>query len=142
MVIITVLTVTGCFGEENDYSPPTVSLTNPEDIGQSAKLGEANIDWTYDEKYNEKTTNLEALAKKQVKINFHPEQEVSLELDDGHFERDRIKIFLWENEKKTELVLRKDETFSVPKEKGDYMIEVVVNSNAGTAQYVGSIGIQ
>ena len=140
--IFTVFSLTGCFGEEYDFSPPTVSLTNLEDIGQTVELAEANINWTYDETYNKKTADIEALAKKQFKINFHPEQEVSLGLDDGQFDRDRVRITLWKNEKRTGLELRNDETFTVPKEKGDYMIEVVVTTTTGTAQYVGSIGIQ
>ena len=86
--------------------------------------------------------NIEALAKKQLKIDFHSGQEVSLGLDDGHFDRDGVRISLWKNEKKTDLELSNDETFSVPNEKGDYMIEVVVHTTTGTAQYVGIIGIQ
>ncbi|MFB6466751.1 hypothetical protein ACE38V_07965 [Cytobacillus sp. Hz8] len=44
--LLFILTLTGCFGEEYDFTPPTVSLVNPDDITQEEKLAEANIDWT------------------------------------------------------------------------------------------------
>ena len=45
-----VFLLTGCFGEEYDFSPPTVSVFTPNGINYQEDLAEANIDWNYDSK--------------------------------------------------------------------------------------------
>ena len=65
MGIFMVILLSGCIGESYDFSPPTVTLVNDEDIMHKVTLAEANIDWYYDEKYNKETKNIQALAKEQ-----------------------------------------------------------------------------
>ncbi|GHI01644.1 hypothetical protein [Neobacillus kokaensis] len=138
-----VFSLTGCFGEEYDFSPPTVSLTNPDDITQEEKLAEANIDWTYDEKYNKETKDILSLAKKQNKMYFTSGQRVQFGLEDGHFDAKDVKISLWQGENKMDLEIdNAGQYFNLPKEKGEYMIVVDVPTDKGNAQYVGIVVIQ
>jgi hypothetical protein len=138
-----VVTLTGCFGEEYDFTPPTASITNPDDINQEEKLAEANIDWTYDEKYNKETKNILSLAKKQKKMYLNSGQRVQFNLEDGHFDAKKVTISLWQNENKIDLAIdNAGQYFNLPKEKGEYMIVLDLPTDKGTAQYVGNIVIQ
>lgn len=62
-------TLTGCNGEDYDFSPPTVSLSSPNDVDQQ-KLEEANINWHYHKQYNKETEDIQSLAKKQNTMYF------------------------------------------------------------------------
>ena len=138
-----VVSLTGCFGEEYDFSPPTASLTNPDDITQEEKLAEANIDWTYDEKYNKETDDILSLAKKQNKMYFNSGQRVQFNLEDGHFDAKDVKMSLWQDENKIDLAIdNAGQYFNLPKEKGEYMIVLDLATDKGTAQYVGNVVIQ
>ena len=137
-----VLSLTGCFGESYDFSPPTVSLVNPDDITQEEKLVDANIDWTYDEKYNKETKDILSLAKKQNKMYFNSGQKVQFSLEDEHFDAKKVEISLWQNENKIDLAIdNAGQYFNLPKEKGEYMIVVDLPTDKGNAQYVGNIVI-
>ena len=43
-----VLTLTGCIGENYDFTPPKVSIMNTYDISDEEELGAANINWDTD----------------------------------------------------------------------------------------------
>lgn len=138
-----VVTLTGCLGESYDFSPPTVSLVNSDDITQEEKLAEANIDWTYDEKYNKETKDIHSLAKKQSKMYFSSGQKVQFTLEDGDFDAKDVKISLLQDENKINLSIDNvRQYFNLPNEKGEYIIVVDVPSDKGNAQYVGNIVIQ
>lgn len=141
--LLCILSITGCIGEEYDFSPPTVSLVNPDDITKVEKLAEANIDWTYDEKYNKETKDILSLANKQDTIYFNSGQNVQVTLENGDFDAKKIKISLWQNENKIDLTMNNDgQYFNLPREKGGYMIVVDLPTDKGNAQYVGNIIIQ
>lgn len=138
-----IITLTGCLGESYDFSPPTVSLVNPDDITQEEILAEANIDWTYDEKYNKETKDIHSLAKKQNKMYFSSGQKVQFTLEDGDFDAKDVKISLLHDENKTDVSIDNvGQYFNLPNEKGEYIIIVDVPSDKGNAQYVGNIVIQ
>lgn len=141
--VFIVVSLTGCFGEEYDYSPPTASLSNPVDITQEEKLEEANIDWTYDEKYNKKTKDIQALANSLTIMYFDAGQEVEFILEDGHFDAKDVKISLLGNEGKLDLEVNEaGQTFTLPKVKDDYMVVLDLPTDKGTAQYVGNLVIK
>lgn len=94
--LLFILTLTGCFGEKYDFTPPTVSLVNPDDITQEEKLAEANIDWALDKKYNKKTKGILSLAKKQNTMYFNSGQRVQFNLENGEFYAKKVKISLWQ----------------------------------------------
>lgn len=139
-----VFSLTGCIGEEYDFSPPTILLANPDGINQEEELAEANIDWHSDERYNKETKDIQSLAKKQNKMYFNSGQQVDLLLDHGDFDLKGISVSVWQNESKMDLE-RKDEheqSFYLPKEKGEYVIVVDLDTDKGNAQYVGNVVIQ
>lgn len=136
------LLLTGCFGENYDFSPPTVSLVDPNNISEESELAKANVKWDYDKKYNKKTDDINSLAQKQEPIKLKSGQQVDFLIEEGHFDPDGISIVLSKNQQKIDLEVKNEQTFSVPKEKGEYLIEVNLNSDKGKAQYVGEIIIQ
>lgn len=143
LILSSIFALTGCFGENYDFSPPTVSLSNPDDITQEEILAEANINWTYDKKYNKETKDILSLAKKQNKMYFNSGQKVQFSLEDGSFDAKKVKISLWQNENKIDLEIdNAGQYFNLPKEKGEYMIVVDLPMDKGNAQYVGNIVIQ
>lgn len=139
-----VVSLTGCIGESYDFSPPTVSVFTPNGINGQEELAEANINWSYDKKYNKETKDIQSLAKKQNKMYFNSGQRVEITLEDGDFNPNGISVSVWQKEKKIDLEYQKnDQSFYLPKEKGEYMIVVDLNTdNGGNAQYVGNIVIQ
>ncbi|WP_177201268.1 hypothetical protein [Bacillus sp. OV322] len=138
-----VILLTGCFGETYDYSPPTVTLTNPDDIEQEVKLAEANIYWqTSDKNYTKKTEDIQSLAKKQSKMELKAGQKAELHLENGDFEPNGISVSVWKNAEKTDLKVKNDQSFNLPKNKGNYMIVVDIDTDKGHAQYVGDVVIQ
>lgn len=143
MGIFLVVSLTGCIGEEYGFSPPTASITNPDDITQEEKLAEANINWTYNEKYNKQTKDILSLAKEQNIMQFNSGQKVQFSLEDGYFDENNVKFSLWQNEKKIDLEIdNAGAYFNLPKEKGEYIIVLDLPTDKGTAQYVGNIIIQ
>lgn len=141
--ILLIPVLAGCIGEEYDFSPPTVSLINPDDITQEEKLAEANIDWTYDNKYNKETKDIYSLAKRQSKMVFTAGQNIHFSIEDGHFDIKKVQIALWQNEDKIEVAIdHTGQSFTLPNEKGEYIIVVDLPTDKGDAQYVGNIVIQ
>ncbi|CEG26495.1 hypothetical protein [Bacillus sp. B-jedd] len=136
-------TLTGCFGENYDFSPPTVSVINPNGSNEQEELAEANIEWEYDKKYNKETEDLVSLARKQNKMYFNPGQRVEISMENGDFNPNGIMVSVWQNEKKIDLKYQKnDQSFYLPKEKGEYIIVVDLHADSGDAQYVGNIVMQ
>lgn len=133
----------GCIGEEYDFTPPTVSLSNTNDI-QIEDLKEANIDWRGEnnKRYEKETKDVLALAKKQAQMYFIPGQKVDLQFDSEDFAIEELVITLWYNNKKIDLKLNDDRSFYFPKEKGAYVIEVNLDTDRGRAQYIGQVVIQ
>lgn len=139
-----VFLLTGCIGETYDFSPPTIYLFTSDGINFQEPLVEANIDWTYDEKYNKETTDIVSLAKKQDVISFNTGELVDIDLEDGDFNPDKISVSLWQNENKTDLEYQRNaQSFYLPNEKGEYVIVIDIKvDNGGSAQYVGNLVIK
>ncbi|GKV70196.1 hypothetical protein NCCP2716_26940 [Sporosarcina sp. NCCP-2716] len=136
------LVLAGCIGEDYDFSPPAVTL-QPADAAQQEQLAEANIEWSYDEKYNKKTDDIFALAVKQNKLLLTPDQRVQLTLDHGDFKLDGITIFVWQNDERVTLPFdEKDQSFAAPAEAGNYVVEVALAADKGQAQYVGMLAVE
>lgn len=140
--IFIVILLSGCFGETYDFTPPTVTLVNPDDIMQDVTLAEANIDWHHDEKYNKETEDIQTLAKEQYPIYLNAGQKVEYLIEDGYFNPDRINVSVLENGSELKLELEEVESFRLPNEKGEYTVVFNIESSKGDAQYVGRIVIQ
>lgn len=99
------------------------------------ELAEANINWTYDEKYNRQTKDIVSLAKEQNKMYFNSWQKVQFYLEVGYFDDNNVKISLWQNEKKIDLEIdNAGPYFNLPTEKGEYIIILHLPTDKGTAQ--------
>ena len=140
--IFIVILLSSCFGESYDFSPPTVTLVNPDDIMQDVTLTEANIEWYHDRKYNKETENIQTLAKEQDPIYLNAGQKVDYSIQDGWFDPDRITVSVLENDSELKLELEEVESFRLPNEKGEYTVVFDIESDKGNAQYVGRIIIK
>ncbi|PLS15089.1 hypothetical protein CVD28_24970 [Bacillus sp. M6-12] len=135
-----VLSLTGCFGEEYDFSPPTVSLSNPNDV-QIDELEEANINWDSDKRYKKETKDIISFAKEQPQLSYSVGEPMDLLFEHGDFDPNGLRVSVWKNDKEVELKLEND-SFYLPKETGEYVIVVDLDTDRGNAQYVGNIRIQ
>lgn len=141
--LFSIILLAGCIGENYDFSPPTVMVFTPDGDNFQENLTEANIDWKYDDKYNKETEDIQALADMQNIIYFKPRELVDLNMENGTFDPNKIKVSVMQNENKIELEYFKvNQTFNLPTEKGKYILVVDIETDKGNAQYVGNIVIQ
>ncbi|MBA2872267.1 hypothetical protein HNQ85_002576 [Anoxybacillus calidus] len=124
-----------------DFTPPSVSLDIDNGI-QLIQLKEANINWYSDKHYNKETKDILSLARKQKQVIVKSGQEVQILFDSEDFKVLDLRVWLWLKDKKIELKLGKNRYFYFPKEKGEYLLEVDLRTDSGSAQYVGNIVIK
>ncbi|MEK4080610.1 hypothetical protein [Solibacillus sp. FSL K6-1126] len=79
--LLSLFLLSGCFGEDYDFSPPTVMIITPNGIDIQEALAEANIDWKYDDKYNKETEDIQELAEMQNIIYFESRELVALNME-------------------------------------------------------------
>ncbi|MGF9891260.1 hypothetical protein ABEX78_21610 [Priestia megaterium] len=143
--IIFLLPLGGCFGEDYDFSPPTVTISPTVNDIIDTDLKEANVDWKGEnnEPYIKKTKDISKLAVKQQALAVGPETEGNISFDNEDFSVGGLTISVLKNDKKQKLKLNEeDRTFNFPKEKGKYVIVVDLNTDRGNAQYVGNIVVK
>lgn len=134
--LLFVFSLTGCIGEDYDFTPPTVKLLNSD-----IQLEEANIDWRTDKHYEKETKDILSLAREQRQMSVYAGQQEDLIFDSEDFAVKELGVSVWQKDKKIELDL-KNRSFYFPKEKGEYVIEVNLLTDSGSAQYVGNVVIQ
>ena len=139
--MLSILLLTGCFGESYDFSPPTVSLSTSNAIISKEKLAEANIKWYQDNVFNKKTDNLFSLARKQEPILVKKGSQLELNIENGYDDLENIEVSIWKGQQETILGIEEDKTFYLPKVEGEYMIVVELDTSKGMAQYVGNLMI-
>lgn len=134
--------LTGCFGENYDFSPPAISLSSNSNI-KSEELAEANVDWRGEgnKPIEKETENILEMGKQQEQMYFAAGEKVELLSDHGDFQTLDLTVSLLKNGHRLDLEV-KDASFYLPAEKGKYVIEVNLKTDAGKAQYVGNIVIQ
>ena len=137
-----VFSLTGCFGESYNFNPPSVKLSSNSTI-ESEELAEANIVWRGEGnkvKKELKIKDISSLAKQQPKMNFIAGEKVDLLFEHTDFAPKGLSVSVWQNDKKSDLKVS-DISFNLPKNKGEYVIEVNLHTDRGDAQYVGKINI-
>ncbi|CAM3314240.1 hypothetical protein FITA111629_15565 [Filibacter tadaridae] len=139
--LLFVSTLTGCFGEDYDYSPPTVTIQSNSDLSNEGKLEAANVNWKTDEKYTKETENVLALGKEQNPLYFNSGNEVDILFDSQDFKIEELSGYVKQNDKQIDLEINKN-TFNLPNENGEYIIVINLVSDSGNAEYVGNIVIQ
>lgn len=140
------LSLTGCFGEDYDVGVPTAHL----DLGiTDIQLTEANISWeTQSENVQETIEDVQEFGLSQDEIKVSANQEATLDFKENEknggdiWTDPEITAVLISDEKQIEIEMNDLREFKFPSDKGSYVLEVVFKSNAGSAQYVGSILIQ
>jgi hypothetical protein len=143
IALVFVFLLTGCIGEDYDYSPPNVTVFTPNGTNLEENLAEANIDWDYDEKYNKETKDIQALAKKQNVLYFNAGELVAINFEEGDYDPSGISVSVWQGEKKIDLEYQKSsQDFYLPEEKGEYILVIDNDANSGSAQFVGNIVIR
>lgn len=148
--MIFVVMLTGCIGENYDFTPPTLNLSSDSNI-ISERLAEANINWRGAENnlIEKETKDILELGEKQQPIYFKAGEKVDLISEHADFMLESTSIAVWENDKSLDLEVNdkvevydvNDISFYLPKEKGEYVIEVNLQTDRGNAQYVGNIVI-
>ncbi|MFP7486355.1 hypothetical protein SFC65_19515 [Priestia filamentosa] len=137
-----VFLLTGCIGEEYDFSPPTVFLDSDSRMEQ-IELQEANINWNSDKEYKKETKDILSLARKQQQYIVKTGGRDYLTFDSQDFAIDKINVSLWKDGKQTPLEINDDDrSFHLPKQDGEYIIDVTLHTDSGTAQYVGNLLIK
>ncbi|WP_301107663.1 hypothetical protein [Sporosarcina sp.] len=138
IAIICAFLLTACFGENYDFSPPTVLVMDPSSL-EDEELTETNIDWDSDEHYKKTTDDYVTFANSLEALQYEAEQQLTIEFDSQDFAISELLVSVWKNGEKTELELRDDRSFHLPAEPGEYILEVELVSDTGEAQYVGNI---
>lgn len=141
MGLFLVFILSGCIGEEYDFTPPTVTISTViESINnQSIVFEEVNLDWDSDKHYKKETKDIISLAKEQKPVSFKSGQKVDYDFDSQDFAIEEVNVSVWENDKEIKLELNDDRSFHLPKEEGEYVIVFDLRSTNGSAQFVGNI---
>lgn len=134
-------TLTGCIGEQYDFTPPTVTISTAiESMNeQSIELEEVKIDWDSDKHYKKETEDILSFAKEQKPVTFKSGQKVSYDFDSQDFAIEELNISVWKNNEEIKLVTKEDRSFHLPEQEGEYVIVFDLRTNSGIAQYVGNI---
>lgn len=138
-----VMALAGCIAEEYDFTPPAVTLSNTDSV-ESAELKEANVDWRGEnnKQIKKETNDWISFAKKQKALTYDAGKKIDLLFDSEDFMVEELSVSLWKNDEKIQLDLNDHRSFSIPEEKGEYVIEVNLRSDRGSAQYAGNVVIQ
>jgi PBP1b-binding outer membrane lipoprotein LpoB len=141
------LCLTGCYGDfkedyeaEGDFSPPAVALSIPNTEIEESLLSAINVDWE-DSRYNQKTKDIFSAVKNRNKVELHSAQVVDLILNNSNLNIKQTSGSLWKNDSKLPVEFIADLTFVLPSEQGDYLLVLDIETDKGTAQYVGNIVI-
>lgn len=137
--------LTGCGGiaETYVYTPPNASIIN--NSSQEMKLEKANFDWDSDKHYENKVKDIFKLAKEQEQIKLKPNESVILKFNHGDFLLKEKTVTAWKDGKSTKIKIDQQATggeFHAPTKKGNYVIEINILTDSGTAQYVGNILVE
>ncbi|MED3866243.1 hypothetical protein [Priestia megaterium] len=138
--------LSGCIGEEYDFSPPTVTLSANDVV--DVELKETNVDWRGEEgkQYRKETNPRNGInrAKKQQQLTVAPETQGSLRFDSEDFLVNDISSYIisTSNAKQDIRINEQDRTFTFPRKKGNYVYVLELQIDRGYAQYVGNVVIK
>ncbi|SES44107.1 hypothetical protein [Psychrobacillus sp. OK032] len=141
MGLFLAFTLTGCIGEEYDFTPPSVTISTvieSENV-QSIELEEVNIDWNSDKYYKKETEDILSFAREQKPVHFKSGQKVDYDFDSQDFAIEELNVSVWNNNKEIELEINDDRSFHFPTEEGEFVIVFDLHSDKGMAQFVGNI---
>lgn len=139
-VLITAV-LTGCIGENYDFNPPALKISNSSNI-MSEELAESAVDWRGEDniQIEKDVADKLELAKEQSQIQMSAGERVDLIFGHGDFERQELKVFLVKDNKEFEMEVT-DDFFMLPDQIGEYVLQVNLQTDRGSAQYIGNIVI-
>ncbi|KRD91223.1 hypothetical protein ASE51_11695 [Bacillus sp. Root147] len=138
--------LSGCIGEEYDFSPPTVTLSANDVV--DVELKETNVDWRGEEgkQYRKETNTRNGInrTKKQQQLTVAPETQGNLRFDSEDFLVNDITSYTisTSNAKQDIRINEQDRTFTFPKKKGNYVYVLELQTDRGYAQYVGNVVVK
>lgn len=132
--LCSVIILSGCIAEEYDYSPPTITLGSTGII-----MVESNINWTRVDEYLKETEDIVAFAKQQPLYRVQASLEDYIQFDSQDFAIEQLTVSVWQGENRIPLDMKNERTFNYPSEVGEYVVEVNLVSDNGSAQYVANI---
>lgn len=141
VVVLSAFSISGCIGENYYFTPPTVSFSGDSGVYE---LKEANVSWQGEngKPITKETKNIQKSAMKQKKMNATSQQPVKILLDNTDEELKELTVTVWKgNEKIQVLELTIQREFKLPKEQGEYVIELNLRTASGKAQYIGNIDV-
>jgi len=135
------LSLTGCFGEDYNFNPPTLTLSSNSNL-ESEELAIANSNWRGEgnKPIEQETTDIASLASKQEPMNFGAGEKVDLLFEHADFETEEINVSVLHNNQKVDLEVH-DISFTLPKDNGEYVVEVNLRTDRGNVQYIGKLNI-
>lgn len=81
------------------------------------------------------------LAREQQQVSVKAGQEDFVDFDSQDFAIVDLSVSVWRDGEQIQLDVNRLKEFNFPNEKGEYLIEVNLTSDFGTAQYVGNISV-
>ncbi|MER1957247.1 MAG: hypothetical protein ABS942_07700 [Solibacillus sp.] len=137
MGLCSVIILSGCIAEEYDYSPPSIILGST-----GIQMVESNIDWTRVDEYLKQTEDILTLAKQQPQFRVQASKEDYIQFDSQDFAIKELTVSVWQGENQLPLEMKNERTFNFPSQVGEYVVEVNLVSDNGSAQYVANILIE
>ena len=98
---------------------------------QSIELEEVNIDWDSDKHYKKETEDILSFAREQKPVSFKSGQKVDYGFDSQDFAIEELNVSLWKNNKEIKLEINDDRSFHLPKDEGEYVIQLTFASIRG-----------
>jgi len=132
----------GCIGEDYDFSPPTVRISAYDTA--NIVLKEANLDWHGEDNksYKKETKDILKLGEEQEALTVESGTDGYLEFDSEDFAVKELTAYVVDTNKQEIKLDKTDRSFNFPKEKGKYVFVVLLNTDLGSAQYVGNIVVK
>lgn len=139
MGMVLLVCLSGCIGENYDFTPPDITLSGSAPV-EWDRLAEAKVDWLGPEnkQIDKEVGDFLAFAEEQPEMYFQAGETVDLLMEHGDFALQSLSVTLWHDGEGTETEIE-DTTFTLPKAEGDYLIEVNLRTDRGSAQYAGKL---
>ena len=139
--LMLLICLAGCIGENYDFTPPGITLSSSAPV-EWDRLAEANVDWLGPEnkRIDKEVEDFSAFADKQPEMRLVAGEKVDLLFEHGDFDLQSLSVTLWHDGEETAVEVE-DIMFTLPDAIGDYLIEVNLRTDRGSAQYAGKLSI-
>lgn len=133
--------LSGCIGENYDFTPPGITLSGSAPV-EWDELAEADVDWLGPEnkRIDTEVEDFLAFADEQPEMRFVAGEMVDLLFEHGDFDFQSLSVRLWHGGEETAVEVE-DLAFTLPSTTGDYLIEVNLLADRGSAQYAGKLSV-